>query len=170
MTHDWVDALSLGDEMIVMSGGRVLQSGKPQGVFSRPQHREVASAVGVETVETGVVSSRQSGIAVLMVGNAELFAANPGDGASQYYVCIRSEDVTLEKGRAEQSSARNHLQGVVRELVPSGVLTRVVVDVGFNLTALVTRQSIEDLSLSVGSTIYAVVKASAVHLIAKTGM
>ena len=50
----------------------------------------------------------------------------------------------------EQSSARNHLRGTVVTLVPAGVLTRVIVDVGFELVALVTRQAVEDLQLAVG--------------------
>jgi len=109
VTHDWVDALALGDEMVVMSHGRVLQTGKPQDVLTRPQHREVASAVGVETVVTGRVKSRTAGVVLLQVGSAELVAADlEGD---EFYVCIRGEDVTLEKGRAERSSARNHLKG-----------------------------------------------------------
>jgi molybdate transport system ATP-binding protein len=165
VTHDWVDALALGDEMIVMSQGRVLQKGSPQEVLTRPQHREVASAVGVETVVTGRVKSRANGVVVLNVGAAELFAAD--SEGEQFHVCIRGEDVTLEKGRAEQSSARNHLRGTVREIAPSGILTKVLVDVGFDLVALVTRQAVEDLGLTPGSQVYGVFKASAVHLIRK---
>ncbi len=163
VTHDWVDALALGDEMIVMNAGQVLQKGPPQEVLTRPQHREVASVAGVETVVNGTVRSRSSGIVVLQVGSAEVFAADQ-DG-SQFHVCIRGEDVTLEKGRAELSSARNHLRGTVRELSPAGILTKVVVEAGFDLVALVTRQAIDDLALSPGAQVYAVFKASAVHLI-----
>src|ERR1051326_4793408 len=65
VTHDWVDALALGDEMIVMSNGQMLQRGTPQDVLTRPQHREVASVAGVETVVSGSVKSRTSGMMVL---------------------------------------------------------------------------------------------------------
>jgi molybdate transport system ATP-binding protein len=167
VTHDWVDALTLGDWMVVMAGGRILQTGPPQEVFTRPQHREVAEAVGVETVAAGRLLTRADGVAKLAVGSAQLAAADPGTDTTDYYVCIRSEDVTLEKGRAQQSSARNHLRGTVLALVPVGVLTRVIVDVGFELVALVTRQATEDLQLAVGSDVFAVFKASAVHLIVK---
>jgi molybdate transport system ATP-binding protein len=167
VTHDWVDALTLGDWMIVMAGGRILQTGPPQEVFTRPQHREVAAAVGVETVATGCLLSRANGVAMLAIGSAQLVAADTGSDATDFYVCIRSEDVTLEKGRAQQSSARNHLRGTVLALVPAGVLTRVIVDVGFELVALVTRQATEDLQLAVGAEVFAVFKASAVHLIVK---
>jgi molybdate transport system ATP-binding protein len=165
VTHDWVDALALGDEMVVMNSGRVLQKGSPQDVLTKPQHREVASAVGVETMVTGRVQSRANGVVVLAVGSTQLFAAD-SDG-DEFHVCIRGEDITLEKGRAEQSSARNHLKGVVREVMASGILMKVVVDVGFSLVALVTRQAVQDLSLSPGAQVFAVFKASAVHLIRK---
>jgi molybdopterin-binding protein len=82
-------------------------------------------------------------------------------------VCIRGEDVTLEKGKAEQSSARNHLNGVVAAITPAGVLTKVVLDVGFELVALVTRQAVADLGLKQGDEVFAVFKASAVHLISR---
>ena len=167
VTHDWVDALTLGDQMLVMSGGRVLQTGPPLEVFTRPQHREVAAAVGVETVVSGRVKRREGGLALLQVGRSDLAAADPGGEALDFYVCVRGEDVTLEKGRAEQSSARNHLRGIVTEIVPAGALTRVVADVGFELIALVTRQAVADLELMKGTEVFAVFKASAVHLIPK---
>jgi molybdate transport system ATP-binding protein len=165
VTHDWVDALTLGDQMIVMSGGRVLQTGAPEEVLTRPQHTEVASAAGVETLLAGRIQRREGGVAIMQVGSARLAAADPKGEGLDFYVCIRGEEVTLEKGRAEQSSARNHLQGRVADVVPAGVLTKVVVDVGFELVALVTRQAIADLGLVKGSEVYAVFKASAVHLI-----
>jgi molybdate transport system ATP-binding protein len=165
VTHDWVDALALGQEMVVMHRGRVLQTGPPQEVLMRPQQREVASIVGVETVVTGRAKSRRSGVVLLEIGRAELFAAD--QEGSDFHVCIRGEDVTLEKGRAEQSSARNHMKGTVRGVSAAGILMKVVVDVGFDLVALVTRQAVEDLSLSTGMEVYAVFKASAVHLIPK---
>jgi molybdate transport system ATP-binding protein len=95
VTHDWVDALTLGDQMLVMGSGRVLQSGPPQEVFTRPQHREVAAAVGVETVVAGRIQQRDSGVAFLQVGTGRLIAADPGGDELDFYVCIRGEDVTL---------------------------------------------------------------------------
>jgi molybdate transport system ATP-binding protein len=165
VTHDWVDALRLGDKLVVMSGGIVLQTGTPQDVFARPQHAAVAAAVGMETVAMGSVKERANGSLTLQVGRAELIAVDPQDGQSEYFVCIRGENVTLETGRAGQSSARNHLRGVVREISPAGSIWKVTVDVGCDIVALVTRQALDDLSLAYGSEVFAVFKASAVHLI-----
>jgi molybdate transport system ATP-binding protein len=167
VTHDWVDALRLGDRLVVMSGGVVLQTGSPQDVFAKPQHADVAAAVGMETVAVGSVVSRDNSSVTLRVGGVELIAVDPQDGQSEYFVCIRGENVTLETGRAGQSSARNHLRGVLREIVPAGSLWKVTVDVGCDLVALVTRQALEDMGLTVGSEVFAVFKASAVHLIGR---
>jgi molybdate transport system ATP-binding protein len=167
VTHDWIDALRLGDRLVVMSGGTVLQTGSPQEVFARPKHAAVAAAVGMETVVPGTVIARGDGSVCLRVGGAELIAADPQDSQSEYFVCIRGENVLLETGRAGHSSARNHLRGVVREVVPAGNLWKVTVDVGCDVVALVTRQALDDLSLQAGSEVYAVFKASAVHLIGR---
>lgn len=167
VTHDWIDALRLGDRLVVMSGGSILQTGTPQDVFARPKHADVAAAVGMETVVPGTVIARGNGSVCLRVGSAELIAADPEDGQSEYFVCIRGENVLLETGRAGHSSARNHLSGVVRELVPAGNLWKVTVDVGCDVVALVTRQALDDLGLNVGSEVSAVFKASAVHLIGR---
>ncbi len=172
VTHDWVDALALGDQLLVMSGGRVLQAGSPQEVFTRPRHPEVAMAVGVDTLVPGRIRRRGRGVAILDVGRTQLSAADPGGDDTDFYVSIRAEDVTLERGRAEHSSARNHLRGTISEIVFSGVLMKVTIDIGFDLVALVTRQAAADLELTKGAEIFAVFKASAVHLIpfvAKTG-
>src|SRR5437879_4451903 len=50
VTHEWVDALTLGDQMLVMNEGRVLQTGPPQEVLTRQQHRDLAMAAGVGTL------------------------------------------------------------------------------------------------------------------------
>lgn len=168
VTHDWVDALSLGDRLHVMSRGVVLQEGTPQEVFAKPQHAEVASAVGMENLVVGHVHERTTDAVKLQVGSAELYAVDPHDGQSEYFVCIRGENVMLETGRAGLSSARNNLHGRVKEISPTGSLMKVVVDAGFDMVALVTRQAVTDMSLSPGVEISVVFKASAVHLIPRS--
>ena len=99
------------------------------------------------------------------MGSTQLEAIDLGSEAQDFWVCIRGEDVTLETGSATSSSARNRLAGRVEALVPKGLLTKVVLDVGFPLVALVTRQSAIDLELVPGRSVFAVFKASIVHLI-----
>src|SRR5438128_3771012 len=46
VTHDQVEAMTLGDRIVVMSNGRVQQIGKPQEVYRRPKNLFVAGFIG----------------------------------------------------------------------------------------------------------------------------
>jgi molybdate transport system ATP-binding protein len=165
VTHDWTEALSLGDQLVVMVGGKVRQIGHPQQVFSAPTDIEVAHSLGVETIVPGKVVSRDGDLVAVRVGDASLSALDPTDELSDVYVCIRAEEVTLEKSLEIAGSARNRLSGVILEIVPSGPLTQIKVDVGFPLISSVTRQAVDELGLKPQEKIVAVIKAPAVRLV-----
>ena len=165
VTHDWTEALALGDDMAVIGDGHVLQTGTPVEVFSRPINAEVARVVGVETIVQGTVQGMQDELATVRVGTVDLTAMAPPNPETQVFVCIRAEDVTLELIGSSDTSARNHLKGVVQAITHLGALVRVTIDCGFLLTALVTRSALSELRLVVGSEIRAAFKAGAVHLI-----
>jgi ABC-type Fe3+/spermidine/putrescine transport system ATPase subunit len=46
VTHDQAEALALSDQIMVMSSGHVLQRGRPEEIFRRPQTAEVARFLG----------------------------------------------------------------------------------------------------------------------------
>jgi sn-glycerol 3-phosphate transport system ATP-binding protein len=46
VTHDQVEAMTLADRIVVMAGGKALQIGAPQEVFSRPANIFVAGFIG----------------------------------------------------------------------------------------------------------------------------
>ena len=62
-------------------------------------------------------------------------------------------------------SARNQLKGTVEEIELGGVMANVVVRVGENLIeSVITRRSVEEMSLKVGDAIKAVIKSTEVML------
>ena len=46
VTHDWVEAMTLSDRIVVLNNGEVQQIGTPQAVYARPQNRMVAGFIG----------------------------------------------------------------------------------------------------------------------------
>jgi molybdate transport system ATP-binding protein len=164
VTHDRVEALALGDRVVVLDGGRVCQSGPVAEVFSRPADLTVARVVGVETVEAATVLEIKDGLAAVAVGRARLVALAGDMAPGEAYVSIRAEDVILERGAAA-GSARNRLPARVLGLMPEGPMVRVSLDCGFPLAALVTGQACAELGLCEGDEIAALIKAPAVHLI-----
>ncbi|HEV3215314.1 MAG TPA: ABC transporter ATP-binding protein [Vicinamibacterales bacterium] len=167
VTHDRVDALTLGDRMAVLSGGYIRQVGPVHDVFSRPIDWEVAASVGVETVVPGEIVESADGLATVRVGASQVRVALPSMMARSVFACIRAEDVTLETSPHGDVSARNQLRGRVTAVQPEGGVVRVTVDCGFLLSALITRPACDELRLAENSAVTAVVKATAVHLIAR---
>ncbi|HEX3203581.1 MAG TPA: ABC transporter ATP-binding protein [Nitrospiraceae bacterium] len=166
VTHDWEEALALGDRMAVIKDGRVLQTGTPQEIFNLPKNLDVAKIVGMETVIPGRIAGTDEGLTIVEAGGAKVIALTPeAPGSDEVFVCIRAEDVVLEPIGSGTTSARNRLVGTILGVTSTGALVRVDVDCGFPLSALVTRAAVEDLHLAVGTRIVAAIKAGAVHIV-----
>jgi len=136
-------------------------------VFSSPVDEEVAAFVGVENIVPGSVRSVSDGLAAVDVASGAIETATELEAGAEVLVCLRPEDVVLshEEGAYPSVSARNHVRATVVRVRSAGPYVRVEMDAGFPLVALVTKQSLEDLSLAPGLTVFATFKATAVHLI-----
>lgn len=165
VTHDRTEAMALADHLIVLDCGRVRQQGPAAEIFSRPADVSVARIVGMENVQPGRVVHTEDGLATVAVGNTLLVAIAPPIPVEHVYVCVRAEEVVLQKGASDHASPRNRLAGVINSLTLEGPLVRVSMDCGFPLQALVTRTACSELQLREGETITALLKAPSVHLI-----
>jgi molybdate transport system ATP-binding protein len=167
VTHDRTEALSLGDHLVVMDAGRIAQRGPVQDVFNHPANLTVADIVAVETVQPGRVLEVQNGLATVAVGSAQVTAV-AGDlpaGVTEVFVCIRAEDVMLSSDPELHSSPRNRLPAVVRAVVSEGPMTRIELDCGFPLTAVLTKQACAEMALKENDQVLALIKAPQIHLV-----
>jgi len=165
ITHDRVEALALGDELVVIDNGAIVQSGAVQDVFNRPANLAVAGIVAVETVQPGRILDSAEGLLIVAVGETKLAALAQDLPSRDVFVCIHAENVILLKGADSPSSPRNHLPATVRSVTSEGPMMRIGLDCGFSLSALLTRQACEELALQPGARVVALVKAPNVHLI-----
>ncbi len=167
VSHDRAEALRLGDRVAVIIGGRIRQVGPPSQVFAAPADEEVAAFLGVETIVPGRIHALEEGLAVVEVAGCRVEAASALQMDGEVLLCLRPEDIVLSPADEQPpaSSARNRLPSVVRRVVRAGAQARVELDAGFPLVALITKQSLEELSLEAGSRVVASFKATAVHLI-----
>jgi molybdopterin-binding protein len=169
VTHDFAEAELLGDLTVVLDAGRVLQHGTPADVFRRPASSYVAEFLGAENLYAGTV--RTPGGAVrdepreveFATGALTLHAVTSvADGPA--HAVIRGEEVTLSSA-PPASSARNVMSARIVDATPVGPLTRVTLDVsGIVIAALVTTQSAESMAIRQGGSVYASLKATAVHV------
>ncbi len=89
VTHDQTEALTFADQVVVMSEGRVLQTGTPQELFERPNHTFVGYFIGSPGMN--VMPCRLDG-GQLLLGGVAVPASAPGRQQT-----IR-DDATLELG------------------------------------------------------------------------
>jgi molybdate transport system ATP-binding protein len=165
VTHDRTEALALGDEVALIGEGRVLQQGPIAEVFSRPASLLAAHVVGIEAVVSARIVSRSAeGLVSLDAAGVTLTALDPGYDVDLVFACIRADEVIIEPGTSP-SSARNRLAAVVKAIHFESALVRVELDCGFPLFAYITRAAVRELDLHEGSSVSAVIKAPAVHLV-----
>ncbi|HNX49125.1 MAG TPA: ABC transporter ATP-binding protein [Thermoanaerobaculaceae bacterium] len=166
VTHDQEEAFAVADRIVVLEAGRVAQSGTPEDVFFRPATPFVAGFVGAGNVLPGRVEGSDDGLVTVDLGGLRLEAVSKLQEGASVVVCIRPEEITLGRdGGPEHHSARNRMNGTVVAVVTRGATTRVEVECGVRLQALVTRRSAAELGLETGVPVWLSVKATAVHLI-----
>ena len=72
VTHDQLEAMSMGDRIAVMNEGKILQSGSPKEIYSKPKSKFVGSFIGSPAmnfipINEGIKSGQQN----VKIGNIE---------------------------------------------------------------------------------------------------
>ncbi|MCU0620781.1 MAG: ABC transporter ATP-binding protein [Gemmatimonadales bacterium] len=168
VTHDFDDALRLGDLVAVLGDGRILQQGRPEAVFRRPNSAFVARFVGAGNVLSGEV--RRSGgtpgerpfPARFTAGDLVLEVVAEREG--EQHAVVRPEDLLLSC-EPPPASLRNRLEARVARTEPLGPVTQVHLDAGQSLVAAVTTETATQLALSPGTRIWVGLKATAILLV-----
>ncbi len=168
-THAMSQGQQLADRIGVLLDGRLVQTGNATDIFRLPQNEEVAHFVGMENILEGVITANNEGIATVDIGGNAIQAVSGYPAGNEVYACIRPENITLliadtRQQIAVKSSARNSFQAKISRVTTIGPLSRVEIDCGFRLVALVTKISVEELDLQVGREVYATFKATGVHI------
>ncbi len=168
VTHDFDEALRLGDLVAVLSEGRIAQSGTPEQVFRYPNSAFVARFVGTGNVIAGTVERTGAGN-----GPAPFRGRFNGGGLvldvvaereGPIHAVIRPEDIVLSLTH-HPGSARNHMEGRVVRLERIGPVTFVHLEVGRPLIASLTTQSVEEMELKTGVVVVVAFKATAILLV-----
>ena len=138
ITHHFEDVFMLAGRIAIMKNGTIVQVGEPSEVFWHPKDAFVAEFLGIGNLIKGIAHRSGSLAEIAVEGNVTILAASETEGP--VVATLHAEDVIVSKSPFA-SSARNCLPGTVIDLVPSGSTIKIVIDVGFPLVALLTRES-----------------------------
>ncbi len=131
VTHDQVEAMTMGERIAVLHEGRLRQVGAPRDVYERPADTFVARFIGSPGMNIFDAARADGGRGVLIGGSLTVETDVTVDGAFQ--VGVRPEHVALRaRGRGAGQG-----EGHVRIVEPLGAETLVHLDVG--TTRLVAR-------------------------------
>jgi molybdate transport system ATP-binding protein len=168
VTHNHREAVRLGDRMVVVDEGKIVQEGTPLAIFNAPQTAPVARIVGAENVFAGKILQHhpEDGTTTINIGSCRLEVAYNGlPEGSRVTIGLRSEDILVSCEYLGQTSARNVLRGTLRRIIADVDATGLIVDCGVEFNVSVTRAAVRKLGLEVGSTVYLLIKARAVQVL-----
>ena len=121
VTHDQEEALFMGDQLAVMSGGKIHQVGTPEEIFAFPANRFVAEFMGDANFLPGVVTA--AGIQT-EIGLVEQHLDLP-DGAP-VELAVRVDDIAFDPlGEANARVVARKFKGVINVYhiaLPSGLV------------------------------------------------
>jgi molybdate/tungstate transport system ATP-binding protein len=177
VTHDFEDAMRLGDVVAVLAAGRIAQSGTPDSVFRYPNSAFVAEFIGTGTVLRGIVErigesspaerSDPGGnrfAARFLSNGLELEVVAEREGAA--YAVIRPADLLLSRTAMPFPAPRNRFDAVVTRVERGSAVAAVHLDAGGNaLVAAVMTTTAEELGLASGVPVIVAIKATAIHII-----
>ena len=156
VTHDPLEAIALADRLIVLEGGRILQTGSPAEVTEHPRSPYVADLVGVN-----LLRGRALGDAVEVDGGGRLEVVGAGNG--EVFAVVPPRSVSLWRSQPV-GSPRNVWAGRARGLDLLGDRVRVRVEGRPSLVAEVTPAAVAELGLVDGADVWVSIKATDVRV------
>jgi molybdate transport system ATP-binding protein len=152
VTHDPVEAVLLGDVVVVLEDGRVVQTGTAEELRRRPRSDYVAELFG-RNLWRGTSHEGH----VILESGLELVVPEAPSG--EVLVSVSPRAVALHRVQPE-GSPRNTWQGTVVAMEPDHDIVRVRLGGVVPVTALITAAAAAELGLVKGASVWAAVKAT----------
>ena len=116
VTHDLREAHFLADRVAVFDNGRILQLGRREEIFKRPNSRRVAQLTGIPNVWRGVVRAISEGSLSVDVDGATFHSTASPQGlavSSTVDVMVRAERINLRRDMSVDPAAPNQFAAEV---------------------------------------------------------
>ena len=161
-THNMFQAEALSQNVALILEGTVKQTGTKQEIFGK-SNKYLTSFARLENVFSGVSEISDDYTSIIHIDD-KLSIEAAFNSAGEISVHVRPEDI-LVSTRPLQSSARNVFKGRIIGITDIGPIVRLTVDAGKKFGVQITKKSLNEMSINVGSEVYLTFKASAVNLI-----
>lgn len=165
VTHDYQEAIMLSNKIAVLQQGRIIQSGVTNDVFQHPANEFVANLTGIRNYFKVKIKALQgSSLKEAIVTDKFSCKILSENNVKQGYILLRNEDIILSR-EPLQSSLVNNIKGKVIDVLQQQQGVEIIVDVGVDIHAAISNESLNELSIGNGEFIWLSFKASAVKLL-----
>ena len=136
VTHDPDEAASLGDEILVLDQGRVLQTGATEAVFRRPASETVARLLGAENVAFGIAVDEDQ----IEIGNGVRLAVagEPMVHGERVGWSVRPEDIRLGDDGCYEAT--------ILDVASFGAMLQLSVRLGGTSLSVLTHRSLDPIT------------------------
>tara|TARA_B100000945_G_scaffold295163_1_gene272434 strand:+ start:987 stop:2057 length:1071 start_codon:yes stop_codon:yes gene_type:complete len=159
VSHNPVEALLIGNEMIVIDSGKIIQKGTPVDISTQPVNSWVAKFLNLN-----LLSATAHEFEANIHGGGSLRLAGKWNG--EVHISFSSSAVSLYTDPPD-GSPRNVWEATVSALHADGEIVRVGITGPFEATAIITKESLHHLDLRLGSKCWAAIKANELNVIPK---
>ncbi len=171
VTHDQVEAMTLGQRIVVFNAGRIEQVGAPLDLYDRPGNLFVAGFLGapkMNLLKAEVVALSDHAVRVRLVDGSELVVAVQAQGLSignHVTLGCRAEHILLGSGHDE-----NSLKLQVNFVEHLGDASVVYARLEAEASMVAVKLAMESASIKTGDTIQVTLPASRCHLFDASGI
>ena len=170
VSHNPIELQALCEEMIVLDKGRILASGNPLEVLTRPDIFPFARSQGFENIWSSVVNSHAEHTTTVSLGTSDskveltIPRVNTPEGGS-LSVSVAADEIPLATTDPMGLSARNRLRARLERLQEVGHRRLITARISEGLPPAIielTADAIQDLHLEPGSLVYLLIKTSSI--------
>ena len=170
VTHDRAEVDALGERVITLDDGKIVQQGSPRAVLDAPRQQRLAQIAGFENILEGTVKEIRldDGVMRVVLKNSTtsievpLGHAKPGDDIR---IAIRAGDILLALDRPIGLSARNILHGTLKSVEQHSVTIICKIDAGALFEVHVTLSAARSLDLHPDRELWLILKTYSCHLV-----
>ena len=166
VTHALEEVIFLADLIVLISEGKVTAQGTVENIMSRldlhPMTGRFDAGAVISATFSGYDPEFHLGELSFNGGTLRIagFDAEPGTALRAH---IRARDVSLMLDKPKDTSVLNVFYGEILEIrQEDGPQLDLLIDIGTPLIARITRKSLSDLKLNIGSKVYALIKTVAI--------
>ncbi len=161
VSHNQEEAAVLADRICVLRDGSIVQIGSLDEVLTKPNSRFVADFFGTYNIFRGLSEIDGNG-SRMRYKRHDIYSDELRSGEAVF--SIRPESIIISPNKT-QGNGLNNYPGTIKEIIDRGVITQVLLDVGFPVVNYSLRNAFLNMGLKEGDHVHVYFDRRSVHII-----